>query len=108
MTEKKTFKNPDLTVFTDGSGWKITPEGVTAYSGNHILFHANEWDMEVTFTKKAEPIQINHLVQDADRYIGRVVAVQQDKAWVHYTTNQHGGIENFDGIEFVANLKRVG
>lgn len=106
MTEKKTFKNPKITSYLDfiWVGWGepyALDQGTTQ-------FQKDEWDWEVTFTKKVEPIQINHLVQDADRYIGRVVAVQQDKAWVHYTTNQHGGIENFDGIEFVANLKRVG
>ena len=103
MTEKKTFKNVEVVPYAAGQ-W-----GVRELNGStHGFFPAHEWDMEVTFTKKAEPIQINHLVQDADRFIGRVVAIQQDKAWVHYTTNQHGGIENFDGIEFVANLKRVG
>jgi len=49
--EKKTFKNALIEMELDGRCYVVThSEGL----GNpHGQFHMNEWDMQVTFTKKA-------------------------------------------------------
>jgi len=49
MPEKKTFRNPNG--FGRGSTYDI--RGEQGYYSQ--LFHGDEWDMEVTFTKKEKP-----------------------------------------------------
>lgn len=105
MTEKKTFKNPKLV-----TGWE---EGAIAW---HSVFEypspgrflVDEWDMEVTFTKKVKAIQINSVVEDLIGNTGRVVAVQADKAWVHYYLNDSGRAVDFDCVEWLSELINVG
>lgn len=92
MSEKKTFKNPDLTVFNDGSGWKITPEGVTTYSGSHKWFRSEEWDMEVTFTKKMKPLAVGDVIK-YDNYDGSktatIMAIDDDQCWLKFSDGSH-------------------
>lgn len=99
MSEKKTFKNPDLTVFNDGSGWKITPEGVTTYSGSHKWFRSKEWDMEVTFTKKVKP----EVGGTANLAIGgpyyTVIAVSGDRVWLQDVNDEYVNfVRRFDQL----------
>ena len=99
MTEKKTFKNPrDMAVYNDGSIY---------VKDTNSAFNYREWDMEVTFTKKVKPIQINSVVEDLMGNTGRVVAVQADKAWVHYYLNDSGRAVDFDCVEWLSELTNV-
>lgn len=52
MTEKKTFKNPEVCPYAAGQ-WTVRE-----LNGKRLgLFPAHEWDMEVTFTKKPNEIK---------------------------------------------------
>lgn len=99
MSEKKTFKNPvDMSVYRDGSIW---------VKDDNSTYNYDEWDMEVTFTKKVKPIQINSVVEDLVGNTGRVVAVQADKAWVHYHLTDVGRAADFDCVEWLSELTNV-
>lgn len=106
MTESKSFKNPDLTVFNDGSGWKITPSGVTKYSGNHNWFHSSDWDMEVTFTKKQPKPEVGgtcHRQWESDITVYTIIAVNEDLVWIRDQNDSPE--ENTGWIEPISYLK---
>ena len=67
MTEKKTFKNAMLQTEAVGDYhnmnhvWKVT---ASAGHGNpYGTFSYEEWDMEVTFTKKVKPLEVGDKVR---------------------------------------------
>lgn len=111
MTEKKTFKHPLGLTSAFGSLYAKDDEGgeYEIYSEAEGLhrFPLDEWDIEVTFTKKVKPIQINSVVEDLAGNTGRVVSVQADKAWVHYYLNDSGRAVDFDCVERLYELTNV-
>lgn len=87
MTEKKTFKNP---AFVSGHScgsprerWEVHYMDVEGESG---LFKRDEYDMEVTFTKKVAPIEVGQSrtykegTDSAEPVY--VVAICKDAVWV--------------------------
>lgn len=106
MNEKKTFSGRvDIDSRTDG--WSVEDFN-TSFTTEGLHWFANdEWDMEVTFTKKAKPIQIHSIVEDLEGNTGRVVSVQGDKAWVHYYLNDGGRAVDFDCVEWLTEISNV-
>lgn len=104
MTEKKTFKNVSSVINTFDPEHTWVVEGFRMKSNE---FTHREWDMEVTFTKKPKPIQINSVVEDLMGNTGRVVAVQADKAWVNYYLDDTGRAMDFDCVEWLSELTNV-
>lgn len=85
MTETKTFKEPvDF-------AWCFQPRAYWQTVGQR--FYSDEWDMEVTFTRKVKPVQVDSVVRhrnwptwlDSGEPIYFVVkAIVADKAWIAY------------------------
>jgi hypothetical protein len=85
MTEKKTFNTKT------GNGSLQYANGHYFYGGHE--FPADDWDMEVIFTKKVKPVQVDSVVRhrtwptwlDSGEPIYFVVkAIVADKAWIAY------------------------
>ena len=78
MTEKKTFKNPtQLTVYADHSVYVRTTDDQWSLT-------MDEWDMEVTFTKKVKPFEVGdrvNLTTSSDDP-GRIVYLHQGYAYI--------------------------
>lgn len=75
--EKKTFKNigwvsGDL---TSGEGWMISDQ-------HRTQFPRDEWDMEVTFTKKVKPVEVGDQVLYYGTYY-EVVGVYGNYLWLN-------------------------
>lgn len=113
MSEKKTFKNPQVAhIYMPYDGDEMfertTDDAyIMAEDGGGHGFDRREWDVEVTLTKKVKPIQINSVVEDLIGNTGRVVAVQADKAWVHYYLSDGGQAVDFDCVEWLSELANV-
>lgn len=60
MTEKKTFKNPYH--ISHSSDW-IEVHQLENTEIPSFIGHEDEWDMEVTFTKKVKPLSVGQLVE---------------------------------------------
>lgn len=91
MTEKKTFKNPSLDYVVIEESWGANPKW--GWEVNELDFPEDEWDMEVTFTRKVKPVQVDSVVRhrnwptwlDSGEPIYFVVkAIVADNAWIAY------------------------
>lgn len=94
MTEKMTFRVDQRSLGRDYNdyGWIVSGiETVVAEGVNH--FDDDKWDMEVTFTEKVKPVQVDSVVRrrnwptwlDSGEPIYFVVkAIVADKAWIAY------------------------
>jgi hypothetical protein len=81
MTEKKTFKNPELDYNTDA--WHSNEWG---WSVDNEVFPEKDWDMEVTFTKKVKPVEAGqrrtYKAGSLSEELVTVIAVSGDLVWV--------------------------
>lgn len=80
MTEKKTFKNEPPGFVNDQRirGWNMSTGEV---------FMTDEWDMEVTFTKKAVKPEVGGTCKLAksnifDSVVFQIIAVNDDLVWI--------------------------
>lgn len=97
MTEKKTFKNPyDISKGIDELGWG--PDNYQeviwvdeTQSGATVSFPTEEWDMEVTFTKKPEPIKVGDTVKFlTGAYQAKVLMIaDNDDVWLEFADQSH-------------------
>lgn len=80
--EKKTFKNKHIS--DGGRGITIYDrDGTDAPTGpGQGTFLHNEWDMEVTFTKKVKPVEVGDQVLYYGTYY-EVVGVYGDYLWLN-------------------------
>jgi hypothetical protein len=74
MPEKKTFKNPTVPT-TGGREIWILPEGAR---GATERFNMDDWDVEITFTKKVKPIPDGTLVEST---LGGAKYIKIDGTW---------------------------
>lgn len=96
MSEKKTFKNPKLV-----TGWE---DGVIAWHSiseypSPGKFLVDEWDMEVTFTKKVKP----EVGGTANLAVGgpyyTVIAVSGDHVWLQDVNDEYVNfVRRFDQL----------
>lgn len=92
MTEKQTFKNPWRLVEDHGyehPHWCVYPSGSSSAS-ECGFFSRNEWDMEVTFIKKAEPFKVGDVV-NYNLGTGRAVirAIDGEECWLQFPDGSH-------------------
>ncbi len=89
MAEKKTFKNM-VDIDCRIAGWAVEVWNDTVTDGaEYVFLSASEWDLEVTFTKKATPVVAGSLVQlgrdtssaDEDNP-GHVIRTYGEYAWL--------------------------
>lgn len=92
MTEKKTFKNPWRLVEDLGymhTHWCVYPTSESSEE-DCGAFSQNEWDMEVTFTKKAKPFEVGSVVNynlSSARAVIR--AIDGDECWLQFSDGSH-------------------
>ncbi len=87
MSEKKTFKNQRVQWSYEPLmrkyGWTV--EGIP-------IFFADEWDMEVTFTKKEKPLAVGDVIK-YDNYNGSktatIMAIDDDQCWLKFSDGSH-------------------
>lgn len=90
MSEKKTFKNPKITSYLDfiWVGWGepyALDQGTTQ-------FQKDEWDWEVTFTKKEKPLAVGDVVKYDDyndSRIATIMAIDDDQCWLKFSDGSH-------------------
>lgn len=100
MSEKKTFKVDNRSLGRDYNdfGWIVSGiETVVSEGVNH--FDDDEWDMEVTFTKKVRP----EVGGTANLAIGgpyyTVIAVSGDRVWLQDTNDEYVNfVRRFDQL----------
>ena len=92
MTEKKTFKNVSVYPDYNTKGWTVYNEG---------SFSPNEWDMEVTFTKKPKPFNPGDRVHVEDSWYheGGTVLVQYKEQVV--VVEEDDSIQVYDAADLV-------
>jgi hypothetical protein len=80
MTETKTFKNTGLGTIS------LSPDTTNRWLVAGEQFSFDEWDMEVTFTKKAKPFRAGDaVISELDpNDPGTVLAVHGDYVWVQW------------------------
>lgn len=85
MSEKKTFKVDGRLLGRDynGFGWIVAGVDTVVTKGvNH--FDDDEWDMEVTFTKKEKPLAVGDKIRDSQGDTAVILAIDGDKVWLKY------------------------
>src|SRR5690242_7978686 len=103
MTEKKTFKNPDLEYNTDAWhsrdwGWAVGGE----------VFSDFEWDMEVTFTKKVKPFKQDDLViLLGGGELATIQWIMDDLAWVNVVASANGAYRDSHHVVKLSELKHA-
>jgi hypothetical protein len=81
MTEKKTFEGA-VDVDSRHNGWSVQAWESRSFSDcQESFFSKDEWDMEVTFTKKVKPFEIGDFVETYGAR-GYVIGVWEDFVWV--------------------------
>lgn len=75
MTEKKTFKNVEVVPYAADQWYVRELNGRT-----HGYFASHEWDMEITFTKKSEPIHVGDMVNHDEGSYGPYKVLGIDEA----------------------------
>jgi len=86
MTEKKTFKNPLMVMhYEHGELVKRSISHSEGLGNPYGSFPVDEWDMEVTFTKKVKPLAVGDVARfdSWDRvYSVTILAIDDDTYWV--------------------------
>lgn len=93
MMEQKKFKNPD-NIYTDCGyavpHWNIfgsEPEAEQA-------FPRDQWDMEVTFTKKVKPPKVgDKALSPSGLSEVEIAAIDGDEVWLRYDDGSHSTID---------------
>jgi len=80
MTEKKTFKNPTIEMELDGAVWVVTDDDWPNSWAKQ--FRTDEWDMEVTFTKKVKPKVDGTATLELYPKPLTIVAISDDRVWL--------------------------
>jgi hypothetical protein len=106
MTEKKTFKNPLIEMELDGSCYVVThSEGLGSPYGQ---FHSDEWDMEVTFTKKVKPFkQDDQVILLGGGEFAIIQWIIDDLAWVNVVASANGAYRDSHHVVKLSELKHV-
>lgn len=90
MSEKKTFKNPRLTSYVD-KVWVGWGEPYALDQGT-VEFPKDEWDWEVTFTKKVKPFAIGDVIKydkfPSDR-TATIQAIDGNQCWLKFSDGSH-------------------
>lgn len=92
MTEKKTFKNPKITSYLDfiWVGWG----GPYALDQGTTQFQKDEWDWEVTFTKKVKPPKVgDRALSPSGISECEIAAIDGDEVWLRYSDGSHSTID---------------
>jgi len=89
MTETKTFKNPHE--ISSQSYSKLGHNTRVVTEVDDELFASQEWDIEVTFTRKPKPIAVGDKVYTLNdpNDIGTVIAVYEENAWVKWSEHPY-------------------
>lgn len=86
MADEATFKNPGVQTLEDY--WSV---GDNKPNFECHTFDKDEFDMEVTFTRKPPKIRVGDTVQHLDySFEWKVLAVYQDQAWVVHANPRFG------------------
>jgi hypothetical protein len=85
MTEKKTFKGSvDIDCRTDGWSVESWNDSISTQTG-YDFFSTDEWDMEVTFTKKVKPVEAGqrrtYRAGSPSEELVTIIAVSGDHVW---------------------------
>ena len=84
MTEKKTFKNEP--VDTE----KSFEDGYVVWFTSHDRFDSQDWDMEVTFTKKVKPPKVGGKAQSPSGWdMCEIAAIDGDEVWLRFDDGSH-------------------
>lgn len=80
MSETRTFKNAEVSDGGRGITLYSRTPGIASMTGAPLgTFMHDEWDVEVTFTRKPRPIRVGDKVQPivGRAFVGTVVAIHQ-------------------------------
>lgn len=103
MSEKKTFKNQRVAwqyePLMRKYGWCV--EGLPC-------FFADEWDMEVTFTKKEKSFRVNdQVIIKGGGELAVIWHIIDERAWVNVVAASSGAYRNSHHVVKLSELKHV-
>lgn len=91
MTEKKTFKNPYH--ISHSSDW-IEVHQLENTEIPSFIGHEDDWDMEVTFTKKVKPPKVgDKALSPSGISECEIAAIDGDEVWLRYSDGSHSTID---------------
>ncbi len=89
MTEKKTFKNPELDYCVIDDDWREPKWG---WIINDEEYRESEWEIEVTLIKKAKPLEVGDEVATQKDIRGTIRAIWSYYCWIEYP---NGGLGTY-------------
>jgi hypothetical protein len=99
MTEKKTFKNSEGVLVYQNSR---APDSNEYWCFAGKMFPSDEWDMEVTFTKKVQPEVGGTAMLDNIITIFTIIAVSNERVWLQDPANPaQNCVRRFDQLRNV-------